>query len=170
MGPVVSGIQRDRIIGYIDSAKRDGARLVAGGGAPAGLNGGYFVAPTAFADVEMRMTIAREEIFGPVISVLPWDDYETMIAEANAVEYGLTASVWTHDLDIAHRTVQRLDAGYIWINDSSKHYWGTPFGGTKNSGLGREESMEELVSYYELKAVHSILGDVDAALARLDAR
>jgi acyl-CoA reductase-like NAD-dependent aldehyde dehydrogenase len=170
MGPVVSEAHRERIMGYIDSAKRDGARLVAGGGAPPGVNGGYFVAPTAFGDVEMRMTIAREEIFGPVISVLPWDDYETMIAEANAVEYGLTASVWTHDLDIAHRTVQRLDAGYIWINDSSKHYWGTPFGGTKQSGLGREESTEELISYYELKAVHTMLGDADAALARLDSR
>jgi acyl-CoA reductase-like NAD-dependent aldehyde dehydrogenase len=167
MGPVVSDVQRDRILGYIESAKRDGARLVAGGGPPEGTNGGYFVAPTAFADVEMQMTIAREEIFGPVISVLPWDDYETMIAEANDVEYGLTASVWTHDLDLAHRTVQRLDAGYVWINDSAKHYWGTPFGGTKNSGLGREESVEELVSYYELKAVHTILGGADAALARL---
>src|SRR4029078_11685161 len=99
-----------------------------------------------------------------------WDDYETMIAEANAVEYGLTASVWTHDLDIAHRTAQRLDAGYIWINDSSKHYWGTPFGGTKQSGLGREESTEELISYYELKAAHTMLGDADAALARLASR
>ncbi len=169
MGPVVSEAQRDRVLGYIASGKEEGAKLVVGGGSPPNSNGGYFVAPTAFADVEMSMRIAREEIFGPVISVLKWSDYDTMIEQANGVEYGLTASVWTSDLDIAHRTAQRLDAGYIWINDSSKHFFGTPFGGTKNSGLGREESTDELTSYYEVKAVHTILRDPKEALERMTA-
>ncbi|PYP76668.1 MAG: aldehyde dehydrogenase, partial [Gemmatimonadetes bacterium] len=167
MGPLVSAAHRDRVLGYIASGKAEGARLVAGGGVPRGANGGYFVEPTALADVSMEMRIAREEIFGPVVSVLRWTDYSAMLEQANAVEYGLTASIWTNDLSVAHRTAQRLDAGYIWINDTSKHFFGTPFGGTKNSGLGREESMEELVSYCEQKAVHAILQDPEDALARI---
>ena len=159
MGPVVSRLQQERVLRYITSAREQGARLVTGGTPPTGIDGGYFVAPTVFADVRTEMTVAREEIFGPVISVLRWDDYETMVAQANDVEFGLTASIWTYDLDVAHRTAQRLAAGYIWINDSAKHFFGTPFGGTKNSGLGREESMEELLGYLEVKAVHTILGD-----------
>jgi acyl-CoA reductase-like NAD-dependent aldehyde dehydrogenase len=113
------------------------------------------------------MSIAREEIFGPVISILPWDDYDQMIELANAVELGLTASVWTRDLDLAHQTADRLDAGYVWVNDSTIHYFGTPFGGTKDSGIGREEGRDELFSYLETKAVHLKLGDPRAAFARM---
>jgi acyl-CoA reductase-like NAD-dependent aldehyde dehydrogenase len=113
------------------------------------------------------MRIAREEIFGPVMSILPWDDYDAMIETANAVHVGLTGSVWTNDLDLAHKTADRLDAGYIWVNDSTRHYMGTPFGGTKDSGNGREESIEELESYLEQKVVHTRLRDPHTALERM---
>ena len=87
----------------------------------------------------------------------PWSGYNEVIQQANDTELGLTASVWTNDLSLAHNTAERLEAGYVWINDTSIHYWGTPFGGMKNSGLGREESIEEYESYLETKAVHAIL-------------
>jgi betaine-aldehyde dehydrogenase len=119
--------------------------------------------------VRPAMAIAREEIFGPVMSVLPWDGYDEMIELANGVELGLTASVWTNDLDLAHKTADRLDAGYVWVNDSTRHYFGTPFGGTKNSGVGREESADELRSYLETKVVHTRLRDPHAAFARMTA-
>jgi acyl-CoA reductase-like NAD-dependent aldehyde dehydrogenase len=119
-----------------------------------------------FDRVEQRMKLANDEIFGPIISVLRWKDYESMIEEANAVEYGLTGSVWTNDLDLAHRTADRLETGYVWINDSTVHYVGTPFGGFKNSGIGREESEEELLSFFEQKVVHTKLASTDAALRR----
>ena len=160
MGPVVSAAQRDRIVAFIESGRAEGARVVMGGVAVKDVPpNGYFVAPTAFADVRPDMRIAREEIFGPVLSVMPWDDYDEMLEVVNGVEYGLTASVWTNDLDIALGTAKALEAGYVWINETSKHFWGTPFGGKKASGIGREESVDELVSYYELKAVHAILRD-----------
>jgi acyl-CoA reductase-like NAD-dependent aldehyde dehydrogenase len=104
------------------------------------------------------------------MSVLPWDVYDAMIELANSVDLGLTASVWTHDLDLAHRTAERLDAGYVWVNDSTRHYFGTPFGGTKQSGVGREESIEELVSYLEQKVVHTRLRDPHGAFARMEGR
>jgi betaine-aldehyde dehydrogenase len=115
------------------------------------------------------MAIAREEIFGPVMSVLRWSDYETVIAQANDTDLGLTASVWTNDLSLAHHTAERLHAGYVWINTTRTHFWGTPFGGFKNSGLGREESIDELLSYYETQVVHTILRDPETALAGLTA-
>jgi acyl-CoA reductase-like NAD-dependent aldehyde dehydrogenase len=170
MGPLVSQAHYDRVAGFVESGVSDGATLVAGGGRPDGVpGGGFFLEPTLFADVRPDMSIGHEEIFGPVMSVLPWDDYEDMIALANGVDLGLTASVWTHDLDVAHATAARMDAGYVWINDSTRHYFGTPFGGTKNSGIGREESVEELRSYLETKVVHTRLGDPAAALARMTA-
>jgi acyl-CoA reductase-like NAD-dependent aldehyde dehydrogenase len=113
------------------------------------------------------MRIAQEEIFGPVLSVLPWGDYDEMLTLANSVKLGLTASVWTHDVDLAHQVAQRLDAGYVWVNDSARHYFGTPFGGTKDSGIGREESREELLSYLEAKAINIRLRDAQRAFARL---
>lgn len=156
MGPVVSAAHRDRVMGYIQAGRDEGARLLYGGDRPDGdeFSRGFFIAPTVFADVNMDMKIAREEIFGPVVSVFRWDDYEDVLRQANDAEYGLTASIWTQDIDIAHKTADRLEAGYIWINDSTRHYWGTPFGGWKQSGTGREECVEELYSYTETKTVH----------------
>jgi acyl-CoA reductase-like NAD-dependent aldehyde dehydrogenase len=171
MGPVVSAAHRDRVTGFIESGVAEGATLVTGGGRPADAPaGGYYVEPVVFADVRPTMAIARDEIFGPVMSIVPYDGYEEMIELANGVDLGLTASVWTHDLDLAHKTADRLDAGYVWINDSTRHYFGTPFGGTKNSGVGREESVDELRSYLETKVVHTRLRDPLDAFARLTAR
>jgi betaine-aldehyde dehydrogenase len=167
MGPVVSAPQLARVTGFIDRAVGEGARLVTGGDRPSSVpEGGFFVNPAVLSHVQPSMEIARDEVFGPVISVLPWNDYDDMLRVANGVEYGLTASVWTADLGLAHRTADRLDAGYVWINDSSRHYFGTPFGGTKNSGTGREESVEELWSYVEQKAVHVRLDEPEDLLRR----
>jgi acyl-CoA reductase-like NAD-dependent aldehyde dehydrogenase len=167
MGPLVSAAQLERVAGYVDSGQAEGARLVTGGGHPQEApGGGYFIRPTLFDGVEQTMALAKEEIFGPVISVLRWSDYEQVVAEANAVEFGLTASIWTNDLTLAHKTAELLEAGYVWINDSTIHYVGTPFGGVKNSGVGREESEEELLSYLEQKVVHTKLGTPASAMAR----
>lgn len=170
MGPLVSAAHLERVSSYVARGRHEGARLVSGGRRPAAVpEGGYFLQPTLFTDVEPGMAIAKEEIFGPVISVFPWHDLESMLAVANGTELGLTASVWTHDLDLAHRLADRLDAGYVWVNDSTTHYVGTPFGGTRNSGLGREECEEELWSYLEMKVVHTRLASADSALSRVEA-
>jgi acyl-CoA reductase-like NAD-dependent aldehyde dehydrogenase len=168
MGPLVSAQHHERVSGFVESGVSDGATLVAGGDRPAGTpSGGYFMNPALFADVTPSMAIGYEEIFGPVMSVFVWDDYDSMIEMANSVDLGLTASVWTHDLDLAHKTADLIDAGYVWVNDSTRHYFGTPFGGTKNSGIGREESLDELISYMETKVVHTRLRDPHQAFARM---
>ena len=100
------------------------------------------------------MRIAREEIFGPVLCVFRWSDEAEMLRAVNDVEYGLTASIWTRDLATAHRSAARVEAGYIWINSSSAHYLAAPFGGYKQSGVGREESIEELMDATQIKNVH----------------
>jgi acyl-CoA reductase-like NAD-dependent aldehyde dehydrogenase len=169
MGPLVSAEHHERVLGFIGAGRDDGATLVTGGDRPSGLAQGYFVRPTVFAGVDMGMRIAREEIFGPVVSVLPWDRYDDMLASANDVDLGLTASVWTDDLTLAHATADRLDAGYVWINDTSVHYWGMPFGGWKNSGIGVEESFDELESHQRVKSVHTILRDPHECSALRDA-
>ncbi|MFF5979455.1 aldehyde dehydrogenase family protein [Streptomyces olindensis] len=168
IGPLVSAAHLHRVSGYIDSGREEGATLVRGGTRPSDVpDAGNYLEPALFADVTPTMRIAREEIFGPVLSVFVWDDYERMIAHANELDLGLTASVWTNDLALAHRTADALEAGYVWINDSSRHYFGTPFGGYKNSSLGREESAEELSSYLEQKVVHTRIPDPHRSLARI---
>ena len=156
MGPLISRVQYQKVLEYIESAKQQGARLVTGGKPPidAALAQGNFIEPTIFADVAMSMRIAREEIFGPVLSVFKWDDEEAMLADVNALELGLTASIWTNNLQTAHRAAQRVEAGYIWINNSSAHFLGAPFGGYKQSGLGREECVEELLEFTQTKNVN----------------
>jgi acyl-CoA reductase-like NAD-dependent aldehyde dehydrogenase len=154
MGPLVSAAQLARVQSYVASGIDEGARLVTGGAAPAGLPPGHYLQPTLFADVEPGMRIAREEIFGPVVAALPWRDYDEMIALANDVELGLSAAVWSRDIDAALRTAADVQAGYVWVNDANRHYLGSPFGGVKNSGIGREESPEELLSYLETKSVN----------------
>ena len=168
VGPVVSKAHWERVSGYVESGVAEGATLVRGGSRPGDLpESGNFIDPALFADVTLDMRIGREEIFGPVVSVFRWDDYDSMLAEANGLDLGLTASVWTNDLAIAHKTADALEAGYVWINDSTRHYFGTPFGGSKNSALGREESKDELLTYLEHKVVHTRLGDPKASLSRL---
>ena len=155
MGCLSSSAQFDKTMRYIRCGQDEGARLVHGGKRPADprLAKGYFVEPTVFADVTDSMTIAREEIFGPVASILRWSDENDVVARVNALDYGLTASIWTHDLDLAHRLASRVEAGYIWINNASTHHVGVPFGGYKQSGMGREESIEELLACTQLKNV-----------------
>ncbi len=100
------------------------------------------------------MTIAREEIFGPVLAVLRWSDESVMFKQVNDVPYGLTCSIWTTDLRRAHRAVASVEAGFLWVNETSKHFLGTPFGGYKQSGIGREECLAELLSFTQEKHVH----------------
>jgi betaine-aldehyde dehydrogenase len=155
MGAIVSKTQFDRVMSYIESAKSEGAKLIAGGGPPSdpALAKGLFIEPTVFA-VTGKNRIAREEIFGPVLGVFKWRDEAQMLAEVNQVEYGLTASIWTNDLNVAHRTAMAVEAGYIWINEFGKHFLGAPFGGFKASGLGREECFEEMLSFTQEKNIH----------------
>jgi betaine-aldehyde dehydrogenase len=155
MGCLSSKAQLEKSMSYIRLGQEEGARLLHGGERPAdpALAGGYFLEPTVFTDVRDDMRIAREEIFGPVVSILRWSDEHDVIARANALEYGLTASIWTHDLDRAHRLASRIEAGYVWINGASTHHVGLPFGGYKQSGSGREESIDELLECTQLKNV-----------------
>jgi betaine-aldehyde dehydrogenase len=156
MGPVNSARHRERIMALIDSARSEGARLVTGGGRPVGegFAKGYWIEPTLFADVTPAMRIAREEAFGPVVCAQRFASEEEAIAIANGTDFGLTAAVWTRDLPRALRLVRAVQAGTVWINTAGQHFVGTPFGGWKDSGLGGEECLEELLSYSQIKAVH----------------
>jgi betaine-aldehyde dehydrogenase len=159
MGAIISKAQWNKIMSYVEIGKAEGARLVAGGKAPDDprLAKGFFVEPTIFADVTMNMRIAKEEIFGPVLSVIKWHDEEEMFEQVNSVEYGLTAAVYTTSLANAHRAAARIEAGYVWVNNASTHFPGVPFGGYKQSGIGREESIEELLSFTQLKNINFTL-------------
>ena len=155
MGAIISKAQFDRVMSYIESAKQEGASLIAGGGPPAdpALKNGFYIEPTLFSVTE-KNRIAREEIFGPVLGVFKWNDEAKMLATVNAVEYGLTCSIWTNDISTAHRTAMTVEAGFIWINEVSKHFLGAPFGGFKQSGLGREECFEEMLAFTQEKNIH----------------
>jgi betaine-aldehyde dehydrogenase len=155
MGAIINQTQYERVLGYIESAKNEGAELIAGGGRPKdpALAKGYYIEPTVFAVTE-KNRIAREEIFGPVLSVFKWSDEKKMLDQVNAVEYGLTASIWTNDLSTAHRTAAAVQAGFVWVNEVSKHFLGAPFGGFKQSGIGREECIEEMLAYTQEKNIH----------------
>jgi betaine-aldehyde dehydrogenase len=155
MGAIISRQQFDRVMSYIESAKQEGAELIAGGGPPkdAALAKGFYIEPTVFAVTE-KNRIAREEIFGPVLSVFKWSDEAKMLEQVNAVEYGLTASIWTNDISVAHRAAATVQSGFVWVNEVSKHFIGAPFGGYKQSGIGREESIDEMLAYTQEKNIH----------------
>lgn len=160
MGPVVNAAQMEKVLGYIEAGRAEGARLVTGG---ARLNGpGYYVQPTVFADVTDTMTIAREEIFGPVMAVLDFDTEEEVIARANDTEFGLSAGVFTRDLTRAHRVIGQLEAGTCWINAYNLAPVEAPFGGSKMSGVGRENSKAAVEHYTQIKSVYVGMGPVDA--------
>lgn len=164
LGPMVSMAQRDKVLGYIETGKREGARLVTGGGVPEmqGFENGAWIQPTVFADVTDDMTIAREEIFGPVMSVLVFDDEAEALRRANATEFGLAAGVFTADLTRAHRVVSKLEAGTTWINTYNLTPVEAPFGGVKQSGIGRENSRAAIEYYTQLKSVYVATGPVDS--------
>lgn len=157
MGPVISKAAEERVLSYIESAKQEGARLVHGGKAPEGIEGikgGYFIEPTIFADVKPDMKIAREEIFGPVMGVFKWSDEAEMLRQVNDTHYGLTAAVYTKDIATAQSIVKQVEAGFVWVNQVGRHFLGVPFGGYKESGGGREESLDELLSFTQTKSVN----------------
>lgn len=163
MGPMVSLAQREKVLSYIDKGKTEGATLITGGGIPNSVTGeGFYIQPTVFADVTDDMTIAREEIFGPVMCVLDFEDEAEVIARANATEFGLSAGVFTADFSRAHRVVDQLEAGTLWINTYNLCPVEIPFGGSKQSGFGRENSAAALEHYSELKTVYVGMGKCEA--------
>ena len=159
-GPLVSDRQMRIVQGFIAQGISEGARLVCGGRRLE--RPGYYLAPTVFADVSDQMTIAREEIFGPVLSVLDFDDEGDVVARANNTEYGLSAGVFTRDISRAHRVIGKLQAGSCFINSYNDAPVEAPFGGMKLSGIGRENSKNAIEHYSQLKSVYVRMGDVDA--------
>ena len=154
MGPVVSKAQMETVLGYIETGKREGAQLVAGGQRASVGNGkGYYGEPTIFDGVSNTMTIAREEIFGPVLSVIPFKSVEEGIAQGNATSYGLAAAVWTRDVGKALRAAKAIRAGTVWVNAYNLFDAALPFGGFKESGFGREMGSVGLDGYTEVKTV-----------------
>jgi aldehyde dehydrogenase (NAD+) len=153
MGPQAHGEQLAKTLRYFQIGEEDGARLVAGGKRLAGdLADGFFVTPTIFADVTNDMRIAREEIFGPVVGVIPFQDEDEAIAIANDTQYGLVAGLWTQNVDRAHRVAAQIQAGMVWVNTYRYIRYNIPYGGYKISGLGRENGTEGLDAYLETKS------------------
>jgi betaine-aldehyde dehydrogenase len=153
-----------KVLGYIARGRAEGARLLIGGArvTDGELGKGYFVSPAIFDGCRDDMTIVREEIFGPVMSVLEFDDEQEVIARANATPFGLAAGVFTNDLTRGHRVIARLQAGTCWINHYNVTPIELPFGGVKMSGLGRENGRAALEHYTQLKSVYVAMGDVEA--------
>jgi aldehyde dehydrogenase (NAD+) len=164
MGPLAMSRQRDRVEGYIEKGKAEGATLATGGGRPAHLNRGYFIEPTVFGNVDNHSTIAREEIFGPVLSVIPAADETNAVQIANDTAYGLNASVFTNDVDRAYATARQLRSGTVGHN-SFRTDFSIAFGGFKQSGIGREGGTEGLLPFLETKTV--ILDDMPSIAGRV---
>jgi acyl-CoA reductase-like NAD-dependent aldehyde dehydrogenase len=164
VGPLVSEQHMHKVLSYIDRGRAEGARVLTGGmRVTAGdLKNGYFVAPTVFDECRDDMAIVREEIFGPVMSVLEFEDEQEVIERANATEFGLAAGVFTNDLTRAHRVIARLQAGTCWINQYNVTPIELPFGGVKLSGLGRENGRAAIEHYTQLKSVYVAMGNVDS--------
>lgn len=155
MGALISKAQFDKVASYVEIAKKDGAKLMTGG-KPSDdpkLKGGFFFEPTVFADVTQDMRIANEEVFGPILSVMKWSDEEKMFADVNAVEYGLTGAVFTQNVSTAIKAARRIDSGYVWVNTAGGQALGTPYGGMKQSGYGRDKVLEEMLSNTHVKNI-----------------
>jgi phenylacetaldehyde dehydrogenase len=158
MGPLVSSEQFERVNRYLAAGREEGAKIAVGGGRPKALNRGYFVAPTVFTDVKSEMKVVREEIFGPVVCAIPFEDPEEVAAAGNDTIYGLAAAVWTRDIAKAHRLAETLKAGTVWINCYNVFDAASPFGGYKQSGFGREMGKAALELYTQIKSVWVNLG------------
>jgi acyl-CoA reductase-like NAD-dependent aldehyde dehydrogenase len=155
MGPLISAGHRERVLGFIKQAQHDGAEIVTGGDVAAveELEGGFFLQPTVIARVSNSMHVAQEEIFGPVLSVIPWSDPDELEMLANDVPYGLAAGIWTSDTAKALQLAARLDVGTVWVNTYGMFDVAVPFGGRKQSGFGRELGPEALDPYLVSKSV-----------------
>jgi gamma-glutamyl-gamma-aminobutyraldehyde dehydrogenase/4-guanidinobutyraldehyde dehydrogenase/NAD-dependent aldehyde dehydrogenase len=159
MGAIVDSTQLDRVLGYIESGKSEGAGLHLGGTRVREDTGGYYVEPTIFDAVSNDMTIAREEIFGPVLSSISFDELDDAIAIANDTIYGLSAGIWTDDVNVAHRAARAIRAGIVWVNTFDAGDISSPFGGFKQSGFGRDKSIHALDKFTDLKAIWIALRD-----------
>jgi aldehyde dehydrogenase (NAD+)/betaine-aldehyde dehydrogenase len=159
MGPINSKKSWDHVMSFLDPQQTAGARLMTGGKRPqsAEFAKGFWVEPTVYADVSPDMRLWKEEVFGPILSVSKWRDLDQVIAMANDTTFGLSAAIWTNDIKTALNTAKRLRVGSIFINGSNAHYIGVPWGGFKNSGVDREEGVEELRSYLETKVINILL-------------
>ncbi|MNN23287.1 Aldehyde dehydrogenase PuuC [compost metagenome] len=151
LGAIVSQKQLSRVCGYIEGAQRDGATLRCGGERSLVDSGGYYLTPTLFDNVLPSMTIAQEEVFGPVLSVISFDEESEILPLANDTPYGLAASVWTNDINKAHRVSRGVKAGTVWINCFNEIDFGVPFGGFKQSGFGRDKGIQGLEKFTDLK-------------------
>jgi 5-carboxymethyl-2-hydroxymuconic-semialdehyde dehydrogenase len=158
LGPLIRPEHHERVMDYIESARRRGARILAGGERPDGMPDGNFLQATVIADVDEDFEVFKEEIFGPVLVAMPFDSEEEAIRLANATEYGLAAYVWTNDIKRAHRVAHAIDTGMCWINSQNVRDLRTPFGGVKNSGIGREGGDYAFEFYCETEIVHVALG------------
>jgi acyl-CoA reductase-like NAD-dependent aldehyde dehydrogenase len=161
VGPLVTRVQQRKVQEYIEIGLREGATIAAQAPLPAEpeLSNGFFVRPTLFANVTPRMRIAREEIFGPVSCVIAFDSFDEAIRIANDTEYGLVAGVYSRDPERAQRAARRIDAGVVFVNNYNRALMGTPFGGTKASGFGREHSVDTLREFGRMKAIRTPNGE-----------
>jgi len=159
-GPQVTKVQYDRVMGYIKSGKEEGATLVAGGEAftSVGSGKGFFIKPTIFTNVKPSMKIYREEIFGPFVVIMSFKTEEEALELANDTTYGLGSAVFTQDITRAHRVAKKIEAGMVWINSSNNSDYRIPFGGVKQSGIGRELGEAGLAAYSNTKSVHVNMG------------
>jgi len=155
VGPVTTAAQYQKVLDYIDIAHKDGAKCVMGGKPyeGAGATGGQFVEPTIFTEVNNKMRIAQEEVFGPILSVIPFDDEDDAVSIANDIRFGLAAGVWTQNMGRALRMSERLKAGTIWVNTYRVVSYTSPFGGYKQSGIGRESGLEAIKAYLQVKSI-----------------
>jgi phenylacetaldehyde dehydrogenase len=153
LGPVISDRSRQRILAMLDRAKQSGAKLLTGGGVPHDLKTGFFIEPTVMYDVPPESEIGQDEVFGPVTVVMPFDDEADALRIANATQFGLAASVWTQDVARAHRVASKLEFGMVWVNDHHRLDPASPWGGFKNSGVGRETGIESFDQFSEPRAV-----------------
>jgi betaine-aldehyde dehydrogenase len=137
----------------VGTARAEGATVAYGGDRPSGLNTGFYLTPTVLVGLDDQMTVVQTEVFGPVVCVLGWTDVDDVVARANALPLGLTANIWTADVNAALRTAQAVDAGYVYVNGSGRRNSTLPFGGWKQSGIGQENGPEELLSYTREKSI-----------------
>ena len=158
VGPLVAERQRARVEGYIKAGQEEGAKVAVGGGRPSGMSKGWFVEPTVFVDVDNRMRIAQEEIFGPVLSVIPYDGDQEAVAIANDSSYGLCGSVWTADPERGLQVARQVRTGTYMLNSPIPIDFATPFGGFKESGIGREFGPEGLELFLETKSINLPMG------------